>query len=92
MLCYVMGLSFGVLHESGHLAIDETLQELAIRYGQRCIGTEMAPFIRHHQEVKIDNAGAEILKRCSPAWRLKSLDFSDPQIADHTTEAVLIFR
>ena len=67
---------YGVLFLSGFDSIEDQMEEAALRYAERSIGTDMAAFIRYHLNVKLEPERIAVLESHSPAWRLKAIDFS----------------
>ena len=68
--------SFGVLLESGLNSIEELMAKAGQRYAERCLGTDMAPFLRYHQNLNCSPAEITILELYSPAWRLKDINLN----------------
>ena len=67
------------------------MEEAALRYAERCIGTDMATFIRYHLEVQLEPDRLAILECQSPAWRLKQIDLNADPVAVLPAEDVIVF-
>ena len=75
---------------SGLESIEDQMEEAALRYAERSVGTDMAPFIRYHLDVQLEAERMAVLKSQSPVWRLQQVNLNaSPPVSP--SEDVIVF-